>query len=120
AAARGDAAEEPGGIVRPYDHPAAVAGGARIGADNSVRADHGLLRVLNVGVGAVRVAADENRSAARVARCVDHTVPDASDAHTERLARSALAGAALGFDGSGAEVGSAFGLQEAVAAAGTV
>src|SRR5207247_5403618 len=120
AAARGDAAEEPGGLVRPYDHPAAVAGGARIGADDSVRTDHGLLRVLNVGIGAVRVAADENRSAARVARGVDHTVADDSDAHAERLDRSALAGAALCFDGSGDEVGAALRLKRHSAAARSV
>src|SRR5437899_9776279 len=117
AAARGDAAEELGGLVRPHDHPAAVAGGARIGADDPVRTDHGLLRILNVGIGSVRVAADENRAAARLARCVDHTVAAYSDAHAERLDRSALAGAALGFDGSGDEVGAALGLQEDVAAA---
>src|SRR5204863_7485340 len=103
------------GFVRPYDHAAAVSSRARIGADDSVGTDHGLLRVLNVGVGAVRVAADENRAAARVARGVDHAVPDDSDAPAERRDRSALAGAALGFDGSGDEAGAALRLRKDLA-----
>ena len=120
AAARGDAAEELRGLVRPYDHAAAITGGARIGTDDSVRTDHGLLRVLDVGVAALVVAADEDRAAARVARCVDHTVADHADAHAEGVDRSALARAARGLHRSGDEIGAALRLKRYGASARSV
>src|SRR5262249_30685803 len=102
------------------DHAPAVAGGPRVGADDAVGADQGLLRVLHARVRAVLVTADEHGAAARVARGVDDAVADNADAHAERLDGSALAGAAFRLDGSIDEVRAALRLQRDVAAAGSV
>src|SRR5262249_20837309 len=102
------------------DHAPAVAGGPRVGADDAVGADQGLLRVLHARVRAVLVTADEHGAAARVARGVDDAVADHADAHAERFDGSALAGAAFRLDGSIDEVRAALRLQRDVAAAGSV
>src|SRR4051812_14988072 len=117
AAARGDGAGEASVVVGPDDDTAAVASGAGVGADDAVATYIGTLGVLDSGVLALVVAADEDLAAAGFAGGVDDAFAEDADTDPERLHFTAVARAALGFDGAVDEVGAALRLQQDLAAA---
>src|SRR4051812_785028 len=117
AAARGDGAGEASVVVGPDDDAAAVTGGAGVGADYAVATYIGTLGVLDSGVLALIVAANEDLAAAGFAGGVDDPFAEDANAHAERLHFAAVASAALGFDGAVDEVGAALSLQQDLAAA---
>src|SRR6185436_14505103 len=103
--------------VGPDDDAAAVAAAAGVGADHAIAADVGALGILDAGVLALVVTADQHGAAARLARSIDDALADDADAHAERLDLAALAAAAGRFDRAADQGSAAFGLEHDLAAA---
>src|SRR5262249_47385440 len=80
------------GLLGPHDYPAPRAGVQRIGVKRSVDADRGLLSVENVGVLALKVAADADSAASGLARRVDRCTHEPDLAGQEINLAADLAG----------------------------
>lgn len=97
-AADGNRAEIPGYGVRPNHDFAAIARVEGVGADACVGTDVSRTRVVNQGIDAVQIAADQYRAAAGGAGCSDDDIIDEPDLVAENLHRAALTRGPGGFD----------------------
>ena len=96
AAAGGEGPGEAGYPVRPDDHPAAVPACARIGPDDGVLADHGVVGVAFRPL-SLEIPADQDLAAAGVSGCIDRGLSNHSDLLAQHLdATSSLAAPAAG------------------------
>ena len=88
-AAPGDAADEMGGVVRPYHDLAAVTLEVGIGLEDDIAVDERRQRVLDVRVLALIVSADEDGAAAVSAGGVNYRISSERDVLTQHLHRAA-------------------------------